>query len=102
MANAEDGLKFDGGKDRWDLLPLRATREIVRALTFGASKYGDENWRLVDNHRGRYWAAAWRHGVAWLLGEKLDPESGLHHLAHMGCCVLFLLDHELVGETNEE
>jgi hypothetical protein len=27
-------------------------------------------------------------------GEDKDPESGLSHLAHLGCCVVFLIWHE--------
>jgi hypothetical protein len=33
------------------------------------------------------------------MGERLDPEWGLHHLAHAACCVLYILDHELGVET---
>jgi hypothetical protein len=32
-----------------------------------------------------------RHVHAWRAGETKDPESGLHHLAHAGCCLLFML-----------
>ena len=28
---------------------------------------------------------------SWRDGEKNDLESGLHHLAHAGCCLLFML-----------
>jgi hypothetical protein len=86
-----DGTKFDREKDRWDLLPIAATREIVRVLTFGATKYDDENWRKVPDGRRRYYAAALRHLTAWFEGELRDPETGFSHLAHAGCCVLFLL-----------
>ena len=90
-----EGRKDDTGKARWDLLPLKATREIVDVLTFGAAKYGANNWQLVEDHEARYVAALQRHLTAWRLGETCDPESGLHHLAHAGCCLLFLLSEEL-------
>ena len=96
------GRKDDGAdgagpaKPRWDLLPTRAVTAIVKVLTFGAMKYGDENWRLVAAGRRRYLAAAYRHIIAWQQGEKLDPESGQPHLAHAACCILFLA--ELDGE----
>lgn len=86
-----EGLKFDSEKDRWELLPVNGVRQIVKVLTFGAKKYGAENWRLVDNHRRRYYAAAMRHLTAWYEGEENDPETGFSHLAHAGCCILFLL-----------
>lgn len=88
----EAGKKLDAGKARWDLLPWKATGAIVDVLTFGAKKYSPNNWRKVPEARDRYLAAAMRHLVAWADGEKRDPESGLHHLAHAGCCILFLLE----------
>jgi hypothetical protein len=86
-----NGEKFDTNKDRWDLLPWGAVRQIVKVLTYGAKKYDDHNWQLVENMEQRYFAALLRHVVAWFGGEQNDPESGLPHLAHAGCCILFLL-----------
>lgn len=88
--------KHDGEKPRWDLLPTEAVGQIVDVLTFGARKYAPDNWRTVPEWRRRYFAAALRHLVAWWGGERADAESGLPHLAHAGCCLLFLasLDKE--------
>lgn len=91
MTAAKKAKKHDAGKDRWDLLPWDAAREIVRVLTFGAQKYGPGQWRDVPDAERRYTAAMLRHVSAWCMGERLDEESGLHHLAHAGCCILFLL-----------
>lgn len=89
------GRKDDAGKPRWDLLPVGPAREVVRALTHGAARYGDDNWRRVEEPRRRYYAAALRHMTTWFDGELLDPDTGLSHLAHAACCLLFLLGHEL-------
>lgn len=89
-----DGLKYDQGKLRYDLLPVEAEREIVEVLTFGAAKYGDANWRKVTDARKRYLAAARRHLAAWMRGERLDSESGLPHLAHAATCVMFLQESD--------
>ncbi len=86
-----DGAKVDGGKDRWDLLPVSPLRAIVKVLTRGAAKYAPNNWQKVPEARERYYAAALRHLTAWWEGERSDPEWGLPHLAHAGCCLLFLL-----------
>lgn len=86
------GRKDDADKARWDLLPWAATRDVVDVLTVGARKYAPNNWRFVDGWRWRYHAAALRHLAAWALGERLDPETGLPHLAHATCCLLFLAD----------
>lgn len=87
----EIGRKEDNGKLRWDLVPFESLEEIIKVLMYGANKYSDNNWLKVEKPRIRYFAAAMRHLVAWFKGEKFDPESKLHHLAHAGCCILFLL-----------
>jgi hypothetical protein len=32
--------------------------------------------------------------LAWYSGERLDPESGLPHLYHAACCLMFLARYE--------
>lgn len=88
------GVKRDGGKPRWSLLPWRGLAAVVDVLEFGARKYAPGNWRKVPDARQRYTDALLRHVVAYAGGETHDPESSLHHLAHAGCCVLFLLEFE--------
>lgn len=92
------GVKYDAGKPQPRLLPVRAVNAIVGVLTFGAQKYCADNWKYVDNPVERYTDAMLRHIFAWMEGETLDPESGLHHLAHAGCCLLFLLWFETAPE----
>lgn len=86
-------IKLDGEKPRVDLLPAVALEEIAKVLTFGAKKYDNWNWA-----KGFKWSrllgAAGRHLFAFMRGEDKDSESGLSHLAHLGCCVVFLLWHE--------
>ena len=95
--NTPAGHKFDDGKPRWDLLPYDAVADVVDVLTHGSLKYGPENWRTVQRWDERYFAAAMRHLSAYRLGSFTDDDSGLPHLAHAACCVLFLLAKE--GET---
>ena len=89
------GMKYDSDKPRYDLEQVKATEEVIKVLTFGAAKYADNNWRIVDKARSRYLAAARRHMAAYSLSEVRDPESGLHHLAHAICCLNFILEIEL-------
>lgn len=42
-------------------------------------------------------AAAMRHLAAWRDGEQLDEESGLPHLAHALCCIVFLRELDRAG-----
>ncbi len=90
-AVATVGRKFDGGKLDYTLVPFEGMDEVVKVLMFGAQKYDRHNWRLVENAAQRYAAAAFRHLTAHSKGEKVDSETGLPHLAHAGCCILFML-----------
>jgi len=85
----EPGLKYDTGKLRWDLLPIDCVEDVVKILSFGANKYGPNNWQGVEEDR--YYAALMRHLSASRQGELNDEESGLSHLAHAMCNVVFLL-----------
>jgi hypothetical protein len=87
-----DGKKYDTSKPRWDLLPLELIEKTVDVLTFGAKKYGPNNWQSVDNANERYYAALMRHITAWRKGELNDPETGISHLAHATCNLLFLYE----------
>lgn len=86
-----DGRKDDDSKPPWHLLPWGPVSAVVAVLAFGARKYAPDNWQRVPQPRERYFSAAQRHLVRWRLGERADPESGLPHLAHAVCCLLFLL-----------
>ncbi len=84
------GMKFDSDKPRMDLLPPRAIVDVAHVLTFGAKKYAPGNWKRVENAEERYMAAALRHLMEHLAGERTDPESGLSHLSHATTCLLFI------------
>lgn len=98
-ATALVGRKFDAGKLDYTLLPFEAVDEIVKVLMFGAQKYDRDNWRHVEDAMQRYTAAAFRHLTAYNKGEATDPETGISHLAHVGCCILFMLALEQQGES---
>jgi hypothetical protein len=89
---ATTAVKFDGGKTDWSLMPFEAVEEINKVLEFGAKKYAAHNWTQGDGFRyTRVLNSLFRHLFAWSRGEDLDPESGLSHLAHAGCNILFLI-----------
>jgi hypothetical protein len=93
-----EGKKYDQGKPDYSLVPYASLDEVVKVLTHGANKYGRFNWELVEAHR--YEAATMRHFSAYMQGEKLDPESDIHHLAHAITSLLFMLEFEL--KKNDE
>ncbi len=83
------GVKFDQAKPRMDLLDPEFLEHVAQVLTFGAEKYAAHNWRNGINF-SRLIAASYRHLGAINRGEDIDPESGLPHSAHLGCCIMFL------------
>ena|ERR1017187_2719599 len=88
------GVKHDAGKS--DLTAIayhpNALAKLAAVLDYGAKKYARNNWSKVPNLESRYLAACIRHVFARARGEKLDPESGLPHLAHAMCCLAFILE----------
>ncbi|WP_196481893.1 dATP/dGTP diphosphohydrolase domain-containing protein [Burkholderia vietnamiensis] len=89
------GAKFDGGKPRFSLLRFgcaRALRGIANVLTFGANKYAAHSWKEVPEGVDRYWSAMERHlneiGAHGM--DARDEESGLLHIDHVACNVMFL------------
>lgn len=90
---ASEGIKYDSDKAPMSLLSREALEQTAQVLAFGAKKYAAHNWR-----KGFQWSrplsAAQRHLLAFQDGEDKDPESGLSHLAHAACCIMFLLEFE--------
>ena len=84
------GMKFDNGKLLYSLIPPETLQALAEVLTYGANKYAPNNWQLVENGETRYLDALFRHLEAFRSGETHDPESGLHHLAHVLTNVAFL------------
>jgi hypothetical protein len=84
-------MKTEIEKTQWRLLPWREIEEVARVLMYGNTKYKENDWQNVKNKREFYFDAAMRHITAWWNGERLDPESGLHHLAHAMCCMLIIM-----------
>jgi hypothetical protein len=84
-----EAVKFDASKPRLDLVDFEALEGLAKVLTFGAQKYAANNWRNGFEY-SRVIAALMRHLSAIQKGEDTDPESGLPHIDHLGCCWMFL------------
>jgi len=105
----QEGHKHDTGKAPCELLSPVALLGTAQVLAFGAKKYAPNNWR-----KGLAWmrvmGAIFRHALAFMAGEDLDSETGLPHIDHMACEVMFLqelyrtrkdLDDRYKNETKE-
>ena len=82
------GIKLDTEKPDMSLLSAVWLFGVAQVLTFGKKKYNAHNWRK-GLEISRLIAAALRHIFAFLNGENLDPETGLPHLHHASCCLMF-------------
>ena len=86
--------KADAGKPRPTLVPVSLIEAVASIREYGVAKYHDpDNWKKVELQR--YKDAAYRHWLAYIKGEKLDPESGLPHLHHCACNLAFLIEMEV-------
>ena len=86
-----DNFKHDEGKLRYSLLDFTFLKQIVKIREYGVKKYRDpEGWKKVPDAKQRYKEALLRHIFAWAEGEEVDPESGLPHLAHAACNIMFI------------
>lgn len=88
MSQIEHGTKFDQGKPRFELIAPDAMHWLAKILTFGATKYEDNNWTGLKTKR--ILGALKRHMTALECGEDIDPESGMPHHAHLLCNAMFL------------
>jgi 5'(3')-deoxyribonucleotidase len=86
------GLRFNKGKTRHDLIPAFAQEQYAKVLTKGAEKYAERNWE-----KGMAWSkiisSLERHLQAIKSGEDYDPETGLLHSAHVMCNAAFLTEY---------
>lgn len=98
----------DLNKDIKGKVPLSWTmRSLMEAVStvrvYGNNKYktnAPHNWKKVDNKD--WYDAALRHLMAAIEaergeGEELDAESGLPHIWHCACCLMFLAENRKNG-----
>jgi len=85
-------MKFDSDKIRVELMEPEFILGVGKIVTFGAKKYEANNWKKGSSEEDiqRYLGAAMRHLLAYMNGEKNDPESGESHLYHLSCNAMFL------------
>lgn len=79
---------------RFDLLPWDALWSVAELYGRGAAKYADRNWE-----KGYAWhlshAALHRHLAQFWQGERIDAETGAHHLTAVVFHALALLAFDL-------
>ena len=88
----EEGLRYNEGKIRYDLLEPYAIEQLAKVFTFGSEKYADHNWK-----KGMKWSNIFsslkRHLAAIEKGEDFDKESTLLHASHLAWNAMALLSY---------
>jgi Domain of unknown function (DUF5664) len=87
------GIRENGGKPPVNLIMSKALLEVAKVAEFGAKKYSPHNYR-----KGMKWSffidAMCRHTIKYCVGERIDEESKLSHLAHIAWNALAILEFE--------
>ena len=89
--------RFSAGKIRYDLVAPWGMEQIAKVYTYGTIKYDDDNWWKGLRWKRDVLGCIFRHVWKWVRGEKLDDESGLHHLAHAAWNCITLMEYEKNG-----
>lgn len=89
----ERQLKAKEDNRQWDLLPFGPLEEVVKVLEFGSVKHGAWSWRDRPTSYAERFGSVMRHLLKWWRGQDIDPQSGLPHLAHAACQLLFLIGY---------
>lgn len=101
--DAKEGLRFDDGKPRYDLVPPEALESLAKVLSYGANKYAQRNWEKGMKW-GRVFGSLMRHLWKWWspFHSDTDEETGFSHLDHALCNVAFLIAYEQrkIGEDD--
>ena len=92
MDKPDQQAKADLGKPCPSLCPVSLIEAVTAVRMYGTQKYGDpDNWKQVEPDR--YHQAMLRHILAaWNDPYRIDPESGLPHIAHVATNIAFLLE----------
>lgn len=90
-------IKYDQNKPKLSQFPREAMEAVAEVMEYGARKYGSGTWSRVEIQR--YIDAGVRHlyamqdidenGKECINLSKLDEESGLEHLYHLACNVVY-------------
>jgi len=89
-------------KPPFHFIPPVAEMILGQAMANGGVKYGAMNWREKTVSSSVYYNAVRRHMSAWLDGEDVAPDSGVHHLGHVMASCAILLDAAASGKLNDD
>lgn len=114
----DKGLRYNQGKRQWSLFSFKPFEPMIEVLEYGAHKYsifedkdgkfilgkdisvadskslklissGRDNWKKGFDEN-ELWDSFYRHLIEINAGEEFDKESGLQHLGHLMCNIMFI------------
>lgn len=92
LIETKKGVRFNEGKNRFDLLEPFAVEKLSEVFTMGAKKYAPNNW-LKGMEWSKITASLKRHLNAYEQGIDYDPESGLLHAQHIAWNAMALISY---------
>jgi Domain of unknown function (DUF5664) len=69
-------------------IPWEAVEMIGQVMMGGSQKHGEGVWKVCN--KDLHIQSLLRHVVAYMCGERRDPESGLPTMAHVACRAMML------------
>lgn len=107
MSEDSTGGRKEETQARFDLVTPDALTELARVYGYGESKYPSD--ASGPNYlKGYAWhksiASLFRHVLKFMFGESIDPETGLHHLAHAAwhCFTLIAFEKRGLGTDDRK
>lgn len=94
-AEKHQGPKDSEDKTPWEIFPFAEAEHVVRVFKKGAEKYGGPFTYRRGIPMEKLAAAAIRHATAILNGERIDPESGELHAAHISANGLMMISQSI-------
>ena len=95
--------KNDEGKPTFELIPFDLLADVNKVLQHGRDTYGLGNWKKTNGFKmSRPFNALLRHMFAWWSGEDNDKQTGISHLAHAMCNLLFMMYHFKYNKQSDD
>ena len=91
-----EGLRYNKGKRRFDLIPPDALAALADLFTIGARKYAERNWEKGMDYSNVIQSLD-RHWNDFKAGIDRDPETGCLHITHVVWNAMALLTFQLRG-----
>jgi len=90
-----EGPKESDGKTQWSIFPWPEAEHVVRVFRHGVKKYKKPFTYRQGIPIEKLAEASIRHAVAILNGERVDPESGELHAAHISANGLMMISQSV-------